>query len=232
MEPVNPRILVVEDEKPIRHFVRLALSNQHWQVFETATGRQGLAELALRQPHAVILDLGLPDIDGVDFIREVRAWSPTPILVLSARGEDADKIAALDAGADDYLTKPFSVGELLARLRVMLRRLPEGGTASADKIRFGEVEVNLADRLVTKIGKPIHLTPIEYRLLVYLVAHEGKVITHRQLMREIWGPAYVDRGHYLRIYMGHLRHKLEDDPARPRYLLTETAIGYRFTNPA
>jgi two-component system KDP operon response regulator KdpE len=221
-------ILIVEDEREIRRFLRSSLSESGFEVVESETLRGGLVEAGTRKPDLVILDLGLPDGDGVDFIREVRAWSNLPIVVLSAREAERDKIGALDAGADDYLTKPFSTGELLARVRAALRRTTSATLDAGSTIRFGMVEVDLARRQVTNNGEGVHLTPIEYRLLTTLLAHEGKVLTHRNLLREVWGPAYIEHNHYLRIYMGHLRHKLEADPTRPRHLLTETGVGYRF----
>ncbi|MFO1317511.1 MAG: two-component system response regulator KdpE [Burkholderiales bacterium] len=222
-----PVALLVEDERQIRRFVRTALEAEGWQVFEAETLKQGLIEAGTRKPDVVILDLGLPDGDGLDFIRDFRAWSPVPVIVLSARVEETDKIEALDAGADDYLTKPFGVGELLARLRATRRRI--GGAASADAapFRFGDVEVDVTLRTVRKGGAPLHLTPIEFRLLALLVRNVGRVLTHRQILREVWGPAYVEHDHYVRVHMGHLRQKLEDDPAQPRHLVTETAVGYQ-----
>jgi two-component system KDP operon response regulator KdpE len=221
-------ILIVEDEREIRRFLRSSLSDGGFEVVESETLRGGLVEAGTRKPDLVILDLGLPDGDGVDFIRDVRAWSNLPIVVLSARESERDKIGALDAGADDYLTKPFSTGELLARVRAALRRTTSATLDAGSTIHFGSVEVDLARRQVTNNGESVHLTPIEYRLLTTLLAHEGKVLTHRNLLREVWGPAYIEHNHYLRIYMGHLRHKLEVDPTRPQHLLTETGVGYRF----
>ncbi len=224
---VTPNVLIVEDEQTIRRFVRTALEDEGYRVHEADTLRRGLSEAGTRKPDLIILDLGLPDGDGMDFIRDLRAWSNVPVLVLSARVEEYDKVEALDAGADDYLVKPFGVAELLARVRAISRRSlrePGGGTV----LSFGEVNIDLAQRRVSRNGQPIHVTPIEFRLLATLAANPGKVLTHRQLLREVWGPAYVERGHYLRIYMGHLRQKLESDPTRPQYFLTETGIGYRF----
>jgi two-component system KDP operon response regulator KdpE len=222
-----PVVVVVEDEKQIRRFVRTALESEGCRVFEAQSGRQGLTEAATRKPDLVILDLGLPDLDGVEFIRDLRAWSILPIIVLSARTDENDKIAALDAGADDYLTKPFSVGELLARVRAALRR---GATGSAGEpvVAFGDIRLDLANRNILRSGAPIHLTPIEYRLLSQLAGNPGKVLTHRQLLRDVWGPSHVEHSHYLRIYMAQLRQKLEADPARPRHFLTEPGVGYRF----
>jgi two-component system KDP operon response regulator KdpE len=229
MTTENPAtVLIVEDEKEIRRFVRASLADRGYVVVESDTMRGGLVEAGTRKPDLIILDLGLPDGDGIDFLRDLRSWSPIPVIVLSARETEMDKITALDAGADDYLTKPFSTGELLARVRATLRRSAGSGAEGESTVRFGSVELDLARRTVTRDGTGVHLTPIEYRLLTTLVAHEGKVLTHRNLLRDVWGPAYVEHNHYLRIYMGHLRQKLEADPAQPRHLLTETGIGYRF----
>jgi two-component system KDP operon response regulator KdpE len=208
--------------------VRHALETEGVRVHEAETLQRGLIEAGTRKPDLVILDLGLPDGDGRDFIRELRAWSTIPIIVLSARIEEVDKVEALDAGADDYLTKPFGVAELLARVRVVLRRHIRAGEEQSPLVRFGEVVVDLANRRVTRHEQEVHLTQVEFRLLAVLLSHPGKVLTHRVLLREVWGPAYVDHSHYLRIYMGHLRQKLEADPARPRHLITETGIGYRY----
>jgi two-component system KDP operon response regulator KdpE len=228
----NPVVVVIEDEPQIRRFVRSALEAEGWQVHEADTAKKGLTEAGTRKPDLLVLDLGLPDGDGLDVIRDVRGWSGVPIIVLSARSDEADKIAALDAGADDYLTKPFGVGELLARVRANLRRprTATGGAAQEDPdpvFRFGEVEVDRQARIARRKGVEVHLTPIEYRLLSVLMANAGRVLTHRQLLREVWGPSHVDQSHYLRIYMGHLRQKLEADPTQPVHLLTETAVGYR-----
>ncbi|GAL58815.1 MULTISPECIES: two-component system response regulator KdpE [Enterobacteriaceae] len=220
-------ILIVEDEQAIVRFVRAALEADGLRVHEAQTLQRGLLEAATRKPDAIILDLGLPDGDGLDFIRDLRQWSQTPIIVLSARVEEQDKIAALDAGADDYLSKPFGIGELQARLRVALRR--HGNASQSDPlITFSDVRVDLAARRIQRGEEEIHLTPIEFRLLAVLIGHHGKVLTQRQLLREVWGPNAVEHSHYLRIYMGHLRQKLENDPARPRHFITETGIGYRF----
>ena len=228
MSEPAPVVIVVEDEKQIRRFVRAALEEEGCRVAEAETAAQGLIEAGTRKPALIVLDLGLPDRDGVDFIRDLRDWSNVPVIVLSARSAETDKIAALDAGADDYLAKPFGVGELLARVRALLRRhlqMAEGGTPM---VEFGDVRLDLARRTVERSGQALHLTPIEYRLLTFLAANAGKVLTHRQLLKEVWGPSYVDSSHYLRVYVGHLRQKLEIDPAQPRHLLTETGVGYRF----
>ncbi|AKZ25337.1 MULTISPECIES: two-component system response regulator KdpE [Ralstonia solanacearum species complex] len=224
----TPTVLVIDDEPHIRRFVRAALEAEGCEVFEADRVARGLIEAGTRQPDAVILDLGLPDGDGMSLIRDLRTWTEVPVLVLSARVDERDKIDALDAGADDYLTKPFGVGELIARLRVLLRRHAKRGEDGGSIIAFGDVQVDLARRLVSRNGEPVHLTPIEYRLLAVLLGRRGTVMTHRELLREVWGPAHSDSSHYLRIYMGHLRHKLERDPARPQHLLTEVGVGYRF----
>ena len=221
-------ILIVEDDSQIRRFVRAALERDGLRVAEAQSRREGLIEAGRCRPDLVILDLGLPDGDGTDFVADFRAWSSAPVLVLSARSTEHDKIGVLDAGADDYLTKPFSVGELLARVRALLRRGRSHPEAEAAVVCFGDVEVDFSRRQVTRSGVRIKLTPIEYRLLATLITHAGKVMTHRHLLREVWGPAYSESSHYLRIYVGHLRHKLEADPAQPQHFLTETGVGYRF----
>lgn len=228
--PLKPQltILIVEDERTIRRFVRAALEREGHRVHEAETLEQGLLDAGTRKPQMVILDLGLPDGNGMDFIRDLRAWSKMPILVLSARVEDRDKVGALDAGADDYLIKPFSVAELLARVRAVCRRHESPAEGEA-VVCFGDVRVDWARRTVTRAGRAVHLTPIEFRLLAALLARPGKVLTHRQLLSEVWGPAYVERGHYLRLFMSQLRQKLENDAARPRYLRTEMGVGYRFS---
>ena len=220
-------VLIVEDEQAIRRFLRTALEADGLRVYEAETLQRGLLEAATRKPDLIILDLGLPDGDGTDFIRDLRQWSAIPVIVLSARSEESDKIAALDAGADDYLSKPFGIGELQARLRVALRRHASGASPEP-VVHFANVKVDLAARLVHRDDEEIHLTPIEFRLLAVLLNNAGKVLTQRQLLNQVWGPNAVEHSHYLRIYMGHLRQKLELDPARPRHFLTETGIGYRF----
>lgn len=225
ISPTN--ILIVEDEKEIRRFVRIALEGEGWRVFESETLQRGLIEAGTRKPDLIILDLGLPDGDGLTYIQDLRQWSAIPIIVLSARSSEEDKVAALDAGADDYLSKPFGISELLARVRVALRR-HSGGSQESPLVNFSDISVDLINRQVTRAGVDLHLTPIEFRLLSALLANTGKVITQRQLLNQVWGPNYVEHSHYLRIYMGHLRQKLETDPTRPKHLLTETGVGYRF----
>lgn len=225
---VTPVVIVVEDEKLIRRFVRSSLEEEGCRLVEAGTSAQGLLECGSHKPDLVVLDLGLPDGNGVDFIRDLRAWSDVPILVLSARSHENDKIQALDVGADDYLTKPFGVGELRARARALLRRQSRGGEGATPIIEFGDVQVDLSRRVVTRGGETVHLTPIEYRLLCVMLANTGKVMTQRHLLRDVWGPSSVESNHYLRVYVGHLRQKLEDDPTQPKYLLTETGVGYRF----
>lgn len=222
------KVLIVEDEKQIRRFVRVAVEEEGCQVSEAETMAQGLLEAGARQPDLLILDLGLPDGNGIDLIRDLRGWSDVPVLILSARSQENDKIDALDAGADDYLTKPFSVGELRARVRALLRRRSRHADSASPIIEFGPVVVDLSRRLVVRSGEAVHLTPIEYRLLTVLVGNPGKVLTQRNLLREIWGPSYIESSHYLRVYVGHLRQKLEDDPTQPKHFLTETGVGYRF----
>ncbi|RIX45058.1 MAG: two-component system response regulator KdpE [Rhodocyclales bacterium GT-UBC] len=228
MSAPAPKVLLIEDEKQIRRFVRLAVEEEGCQVVEAETKARGLIEAGLCKPDLLILDLGLPDGNGIDLIRDLRGWSDVPVLILSARTQENDKIDALDAGADDYLTKPFSVGELRARVRALLRRRARSGEAATPVIEFGEVQVDLSRRVVSRQGVEVHLTPIEYRLLATLLGHPGKVLTQRNLLREIWGPSYIESSHYLRVYVGHLRQKLEVDPTQPRHFLTETGVGYRF----
>lgn len=220
-------IIVIEDEAQIRRYLRTTLSSECYLVIEAETGKQGLSEAGTRKPDLIILDLGLPDMDGVEVVKGVRAWSSVPIIILSARSQESDKISALDAGADDYLVKPFGVGELLARIRVALRHVPAANGEEEGVFSVDELKVDMIHRKVTVSGAEVHLTPIEYRLLAVLIKHAGKVLTHRMLLNEVWGPTYVERAHYLRIYMGILRHKLEQDPARPSFLLTEVGVGYR-----
>jgi two-component system, OmpR family, KDP operon response regulator KdpE len=228
MSDQQPVILVIDDEAPMRRFLRATLLHQGYQFVEAASGQEGLAQVAARQPQIVLLDLGLPDIDGLEVTRQLREWTNVPIIVLSARGQERDKVAALEAGADDYLTKPFGVAELMARMRVALRHTARMAQESGESVfQVGQVHVDLARRQVSVGGAEVHLTPIEYKLLTTLIRHAGKVVTQRQLLHEVWGPAYATEAHYLRVYMGQLRHKLEADPARPRYLITEPGVGYR-----
>jgi two-component system, OmpR family, KDP operon response regulator KdpE len=227
------RILVIEDDPQIQRFLGVALETHDYALEIAGTGTEGLRLATLHQPDVVIVDLGLPDISGLEVITRLRGWYTRPILVLSARSQETDKVAALDLGADDYLTKPFGIGELLARLRVAQRH---SANRDADdtpaRIDIGNLSVNLAARRVQRDGADVHLTPIEYKLLATLVRHRGKVMTHRQLLREVWGAAHVESPQYLRIYMRALRHKIEADPARPKFLLTEVGVGYRFADMA
>lgn len=228
MDRPDPLILLIEDEPPMRRFLRAALGAQDYRLVEATTARDGLAQAASRNPDVILLDLGLPDRDGLEVARELREWSATPIIVLSARGREQDKVAALDLGADDYLTKPFGVEELLARIRVALRHaaLPPGAPPEP-VFQAGDVRVDLVRREVRRGDQQVHLTPTEYKLLTLLVRHAGKVLTHRQLLKEVWGTTYADQSHYVRVYMAQLRQKLEADPARPRLLVTEPGVGYR-----
>jgi len=228
MNAPRVNVLVIEDDPQIQRFLAAALEAHGYDIHIAATAMDGLRLATVHQPGIVIVDLGLPDISGIDAIKRLREWFTRPILVLSARSQEADKIAALDAGADDYLSKPFGVGELLARLRVAQRRLAErsGGDAPS-RIEIGTLTIDLAAHRVQRDGADLHLTPIEYKLLTTLAAHRGKVLTHRHLLREVWGAAHVESPQYLRIYMRALRHKIEADPTRPQYLLTEVGIGYR-----
>jgi two-component system, OmpR family, KDP operon response regulator KdpE len=228
MASTAARILIVEDDPLIRRFVRQALEAEGHLVFDADGVQRGLIEAGTRKPDLLVLDLGLPDGDGVALIRDLRGWSSLPVIVLSARTDEADKIEALDAGADDFLVKPFSVGELLARVRAGLRRRERSDAPSSGPVVFGECEIDLGKRQVRRAGDHVHLTPVEYKLAAALISREGQVLTHRQLLREVWGPNSVEHSHYLRVYLGHLRRKLEVDPARPAHFLTETGVGYRF----
>ena len=225
---LSPLVLIVEDEASMVRLLKAALGSQGFRVVEASSGQEALRQAATRSPDVVVLDLGLPDVDGVEVGRRIREWSAVPIIVLSARGQESDKIKALDAGADDYLTKPFGVGELLARMRVALRHASRV-TAGLGETAFetGDLRVDLAARRVFVRGDEVRLTRNEFNLLATLVKHAGKVVTHRQLLQEVWGPGSTGQSHYLRVYMGQLRHKLEEDAARPRYLVTETGVGYR-----
>ena len=227
MSDANPiPILMIEDEKEIRKFLKLTLSAHGYAVIEARDGKEGLRLLATLRPELVILDLGLPDMDGLDIIKRMREWGDTPIIVLSARGRDQDKIEALESGADDYLTKPFSAGELLARIKVALRHARPAGGAQA--FEHEQLKIDFSARAVTLDGQEVHLTPIEYKLLTLLVKNAGKVVTHAQLLKEIWSSKAPENNNYLRIHTQHLREKLRDDPLEPRYIITEPGIGYRF----
>jgi two-component system KDP operon response regulator KdpE len=224
----KPTILVVEDDPRLQKFLRVTLTSQQYRVIEAVTGESGLRHAANDQPDLLILDLGLPDIDGVDLTRRLREWTAIPIIVISARGREQDKVVALDAGADDYLTKPFGVSELLARVRVVLRHLATADPETGEPVfQSGDLHVDLARREVTVGGRQIHLTPNEFRLLAVLIKNAGMVMTHRQLLHEVWGPGSGNESHYLRVYMNQLRQKIEPDPSRPQFLLTETGVGYR-----
>ena len=229
---LHATILVIEDEAPIRKFLRAGLEGHGATLVEAATGKEGMVLAAMRVPDLVLLDLGLPDVDGLDVVRRLREWSQMPIIVLSARGQEGDKIRALDAGADDYVTKPFSMGELLARMRVARRHRATQGEGEAGPIEIGELRVDLARRQVSVSGHEVKLTPIEYRLLAVLARHAGRVMTPEQLLREVWGPGHASERQYLRVYMAQLRHKIEREPARPRLLLTEPGVGYRLRESA
>jgi two-component system KDP operon response regulator KdpE len=230
---MNPIILLIEDDAQIRRFLRASLVTQGYELLEAGTGREGLALAASRVPEVVLLDLGLPDMEGLEVIKQLRVWSGVPIIVLSARGQERDKVANLDAGADDYLTKPFGIGELLARIRVALRKsLPSEDSQPEPIYALGKIRVDFQRRLVFRGQEEVHLTPIEYKLLAALIKHRGKVVTHRQLLKEVWGPSYTGQNPYLRIFILNLRRKLEADPTRPQYLLTEPGVGYRLRDEA
>ena len=221
----GPHILVVDDEVQIRRFLRISLEANDYRVYEAENGATALAQAALHRPDVIILDMNLPDMEGVEVLRRLREWASTPVIMLSVRAADMDKVSALDAGADDYLTKPFSTVELLARLRVALRHSQPDTPEPV--LTIGDVQIDLARRLVTRKGEVVKLTPTEYALLRLLVQHAGKVLTHRQILKEVWGPQYVDETHYLRVYFGQLRQKLEENPAMPRLIVTEPGVGYR-----
>jgi two-component system KDP operon response regulator KdpE len=228
MSEQQPIVLVIDDEPPIRRFLCATLANHGYHLVEAANGQDGIAQVTVQKPDVVLLDLGLPDIDGLEVTRRLREWTNVPIIVLSARGQERDKVAALEAGADDYLTKPFGVAELMARMRVALRHATHTAqSADAATFSVGQLRVDLLRRQVFVDAAEVHLTPIEYTLLTTLIRHAGKVVTQGQLLREVWGPGYATESHYLRLYMGQLRHKLEAEPARPRYLITEPGVGYR-----
>jgi two-component system KDP operon response regulator KdpE len=228
MTEARNRILVVEDEADIRRFVRLTLESEGHEVHEAADLRRGLSEAGTRRPDLMVLDLGLPDGDGIDLIRDLRGWSTAPVIVLSARSAETHKIEALDAGADDYLVKPFGAGELLARVRAQLRRHQQRSDDGNTVIRFGDIEVDLARRTVARSGEAMHLTPIEYRLLTHLATQPDRVVTHRQLLKAVWGPGHAEDTHYVRVHMANLRKKVEREPSMPEHLLTEAGVGYRF----
>lgn len=228
MSDTAPVILVIEDEPQIRRFLRATLGSQGYTLLEATTAQEGLSEAASHPPDIVLLDLGLPDMDGLEVVQRLREWTTVPIIIISARGQEHDKVAGLDAGADDYLTKPFGVAELMARVRVAMRHANRTLNDGADAVfRTGDLEVDLAHRNVRVGEKEIRLTPIEFKLLGLLVKHAGKVLTHRQILKEVWGPNYADESHYLRVFVHQLRHKLEADPAKPKYLVTEAGVGYR-----
>ncbi|MFM0076090.1 response regulator [Paraburkholderia sediminicola] len=220
-------VVVIDADKAIRRFIHTSLEAAGMSVFDAQTGAQGLAQAATRLADLVIIDLSLPDMDGIEVIRELRGWSAMPVIVLSARSREEDKVAALDAGADDYLTKPFGLPELSARIRAHLRRQANGDRVGVPQVQFGLVTIDLGERRVVRGSRIVHLSPTEYRLLSALVRHPGRVLTHEQLLGEVWGPLQTDNHHYLRIYMGHLRHKLERDPAHPEHIVTEAGVGYR-----
>ena len=224
----GPLVLVVEDEPQMLRFLRASLATHGYRLIESTTAVDGLAQAAARNPEVVLLDLGLPDLDGIEVTKRLREWTQMPIIVISARGQDEDKIHALDAGADDYLTKPFSVGELLARIRVALRHAAQTASGKEEPhFAIGELAVDLGKRQVFVEGAEVHLTPTEYRLLATMIKYAGRVVTHRQLLKEVWGPPYVEHTQYLRVFMGQLRQKLEPDPAKPRFLINEPGVGYR-----
>jgi len=223
---LRPTILIVEDEPEIRRFLRFSLGAEGYRVVESSTGRRGTIDAGAHKPDVAIVDLGLPDVDGVEVVRHIREWSPMPIIILSARSQERTKIEAFGAGADDYVTKPFGISELLARIRVALRHAVRSGSGG-DVLRFENATVDLDKRTAFRDGQPIHLTPIEFRLIAALARHVDKVVTHRQLLAEVWGPAHERDTHYLRIYMKQLRDKLEADPVRPKHLITEIGVGYR-----
>ena len=229
MGDIEPVLLVVEDEAQMRRFLRTSLTTHGYRVVEATTGAEALTLAKGHNPELVLLDLGLPDMDGLEVSRKLREWMKAPIIVVSARGQEEDKVRALDEGADDYLSKPFGTAELMARIRVALRHAARSGVASTEPIIVvGDIRLDLDKRSVHVAEAEIHLTPIEYKLLTYLMKNAGKVLTHRQLLKEVWGPSYATQTQYLRVYMTQLRHKLEHDAARPKYLATEPGVGYRF----
>ena len=227
MSTTGALVLVVEDEAQMRRFIRASLSAHGYQVGEAASGAEALALATSRNPDVILMDLGLPDVDGIELTRQLREWSRTPVIVISARGREADKVSALDAGADDYLTKPFGVDELLARIRVALRHSAETHPNDATALEFGSLRIDFARRDVRVGERAIHLTPTEYKMLALLARNAGRVLTHRQIIREVWGPSYAGQNHHVRVHMAELRKKIEDDPARPRLIITEPGVGYR-----
>ena len=226
----GPLILIIEDEQPIRRFLRASLAAEGYRLAEAESGEQGVRLAAQQPPDLVILDLGLPDREGQQVLRSLREWLTAPVIVLSARDQEAQKVLALDGGADDYVTKPFGIAELLARMRTALRHASRSNEASPS-FTVGDLKVDLASRHVSVGDKEVHLTPLEYNLLATLIKHSGKVLTHRFLLKEVWGPGHAEETHYLRVYMASLRRKLEADPAQPSYLLTEPGVGYRLQEP-
>jgi two-component system KDP operon response regulator KdpE len=233
MADLKPTILVIEDDPPIQKFLRFTLEAHDFRVIEATRGEHGMRHTAMAQPDLIILDLGLPDMDGIEVTKRLREWTAIPIIVVSARGKEQDKVIALDAGADDYLTKPFGVAELLARVRVALRHQAAANQETGDPVfETGALRVDLLRREVTANGHAVRLTPNEFKLLAVLVKHAGKVLTHRQLLREVWGPGSSEETHYLRVYMNQLRQKIEQEPSRPKYLLTEPGVGYRLLSEA
>ncbi len=229
MQANGHHVLIIEDELPIRRFLKASLSNEGYRVSEAVAGEDGLRMASAQPPDLVILDLGLPDLDGQDVLKRLREWYSSPLIVLSARDQEPQKIKALDSGADDYVTKPFGIGELLARMRTAIRHAHRVGP-EATTVTIGDLRVDLAARLVYRNDKEVHLTPLEYKLLMTMIKHAGKVLTHRYLLREVWGPQDSQENHYLRVFVASMRRKLEDDPARPRYILTEQGVGYRFAS--
>ncbi len=227
METGNHQILIIEDEQPIRRFLRASLKNEGYRISEAGTGKEGLQTAAAQPPDLIILDLGLPDLDGQDVLQQLREWYTAPIIILSARDQEPQKIKALDHGADDYVTKPFGIGELLARMRTALRHSLRT-TPEETSLVFGDLRIDLAARLVKRADELVHLTPLEYKLLITMARHSGKVLTHRFLLREVWGPLDSQENHYLRVFVASLRRKLEADSAQPKYIVTEQGVGYRF----
>jgi two-component system, OmpR family, KDP operon response regulator KdpE len=228
MNSTPATVLIIEDEQQIRRFLRPAIEAAGYKLSEAATGADGILQASQMNPDVIILDLGLPDMDGLEVTRRLREWFDRPIIILSARGQEHDKVNALDAGADDYVQKPFSVGELMARIRVALRHVAGADSAESGVVNAGDLTIDLVRREVRRDGQPVRLTPLEYKLLSTLVKHAGLVLTQRQLLKEVWGPGHAEESHYLRLFVHQLRHKLESNPSRPRHLITEAGVGYRF----